>query len=131
LRNLLIATAIIEIVTGGALLVMPSLVSSILLGTPLESAAGLIVGRVAGTALLSLGIACWLARLDEQSRATAGLVGAMLFYNAIVATLLAYARVGVGLTSAFLWPAALLHALMAVWCAISLQAFVRSLKRAG
>ena len=33
-------------------------------------------------ALLALGLACWLARNEEQSGAAVGLVAAMLLYNA-------------------------------------------------
>lgn len=112
--------AIVELVAGLALLGTPSLVSSILLGTPLESAPGLIVARIAGAGLLSLGIACWFAR-GEEPNAAAKLIVAMLVYNAAGAIVLAYARVGYGLGSAILWPAVLIHALLAVWCAISIR----------
>src|SRR5271166_4852569 len=97
--------AIIESVAGLALLAAPSLVSTILLATPLETAPGLIVARLAGAALLTLGIACWLARPEESS----------------AAALLAYARLGYGLGSVILWPAVLLHAALAAWCAVILR----------
>ena len=121
MKNLLVVSAVVEIVTGLALLAAPSLVASILLGVPLDNAAGLIVARIAGAGLLSLGVACWLASLDERSRATAGVVVAMLFYDVIATVVLVYARVGGGFTSMILWLAALAHALLAVWCAIALS----------
>jgi hypothetical protein len=43
----------------------------LLLGLPLDTPAGLAVGRVGGAALLSMGAARWLARNDEQNRAVA------------------------------------------------------------
>lgn len=57
-RTLLIATAAIEIGAGLALAVVPSAAVSVLLGSPLDSAASLAVGRVAGLALVALAIAC-------------------------------------------------------------------------
>jgi hypothetical protein len=50
---------------------------SLLISSALDTPAALTVGRVAGAALLSLGVACWLAREDEQSRATRGLIAAL------------------------------------------------------
>lgn len=68
--NLLLAiTAIIEAATGSALLVLPSIVVRLLLGAPLESSAEGVIARVAGAALLALGVVCWLARNDTHSAA--------------------------------------------------------------
>jgi len=116
MRTLLIVTAVIEAGTGLALAMSPSAPVAMLLGSSLDTPTGLVVGRVAGAALLSLGIACWLARNDEQSRAAAGLLVAMLLYNTAVAAVLAYAGIGLRLTGVGIWPAVLLHAALAVWC---------------
>jgi membrane protease YdiL (CAAX protease family) len=59
MKKLLVTTAIIEITTGIALLAVPALLASILLGSTLDTHAGFAVARVAGAALLSLGLACW------------------------------------------------------------------------
>jgi hypothetical protein len=69
---------------------------------------------------MSLGVACWLARNDPRSRATSGLTAAMLLYNAVVVVL---ARTGTasGLGGVGLWPAAVLHLAMAVWCVVCLR----------
>lgn len=53
--------AAIEAATGLALIIYPQAVASLLLGADLV-AAGIAVGRVAGIALLSVGLACWLSR---------------------------------------------------------------------
>jgi len=118
---LLKLTAIIEVPTGLALLVVPSVVVRLLLGSPLDSAPAIVLGRVAGAALFALGIACWLAHGDAQSRAARGLVAAMLFYNFAAVALFVFAGIGPGLRGVLLWPAVILHAAMAVWCIACLR----------
>lgn len=115
-RQLLIVTAVIEVSTGLALLVSPSLTVSILIGAPFEMPADSVVGRVAGAALLALGYACWRARDDGLSSSTRGLVSAILIYNLLVAFLLAYAGTSLRLFGIALWPAVGLHLVMAIWC---------------
>jgi hypothetical protein len=114
-------TAAAESTTGLALLGLPMLVASLLLGASLDTPAAVAVARVTGTALLSLGVACWLARHDEQSRAARGLVAALLLYNAAVTAVLVHAGTGLGLFGAGLWPAVVLHVAMAAWCIACLR----------
>jgi len=121
MKNLLTVTAGIEAATGLALLGLPSLVVSLLLGGSLDTPAALVVARVTGAALLSLGVACWLARNDEKSRAAVGVVTAMLMYNVAAVAVLAYAGIGLGLSGIGLWPAVLLHAALAAWCIACLR----------
>ena len=90
MKNLLIATGIFESVTGILLLVSPSLPASILFDASFDNPVGLLVGRIAGAALLSLGVACWLVRNHEKSRAVTGIVIAMLLYNTMALALLTY-----------------------------------------
>jgi len=120
LKNLLTLTAVLEAGTGVALVALPSLVSTLLLGSSLDSPVALTVARVAGVALLALAVACWLARNDGQSRATKGLVGAMLLYNAAIVAVLVNAGIFLRLSSIGLWPVVLLHAVMTVWCVMRL-----------
>jgi hypothetical protein len=93
----------------------------LLIGAPLEEPAALIVARVCGAGLLTLGVACWLARGDTQSRAARGLIAAMLLYDVTVAALLAFAALGMDLRGVALWPAVVLHGLMSVWCVACLR----------
>jgi hypothetical protein len=121
MKCLLTLTAVIEVPTGLGLMAAPSFVVRLLLGSPLDTLVATMLGRVAGVALLALGFACWLARDDTQSRATRGLVAAMLLYNVAVAAVLAFAGIGLRLHGVALWPAVVLHAAMAVWCIACLR----------
>jgi hypothetical protein len=114
-KNLLIVTAILEAATGAALLVLPTAVILVLLGASLDSAGGVTVARVAGTAMLSLGLACWLARHDGKTRPGRGVVTAMLIYHIVIAALLAHAGLMLGMTGIGLWPAAAGHVALAAW----------------
>jgi len=120
-KNLLVLTAVLEAATGVALLAAPVMVVSLLLGESLDAPGALVIARVTGAAMLSLGLACWLARDDGQTRPGRGIVTAMLVYNVVVAAVLAYVGVMLDLTGIGLWPAAGTHTALAVWCAASLR----------
>ena len=120
-RTLFIATSLMEAGTGVALLLSPSLVASLILGGSLDGQAAPVVARLAGSALLSIGAACWFARDDGPGRATRGLAVALLLYNVAAAAVLAHAGLGPGLTGIGLWPATALHAAMAAWCVVCLR----------
>ena len=120
MKNVLTMTAVIEVGAGLLLLALPSLAGTLLFGSSLDTPAGLTVVRVAGAALLAIGVACWVARHDGQSHTARGLVGTLVFYNAAILTVLVYAGIGLGLSSNGLWPSALVHAAMTVWCVTSL-----------
>jgi len=132
-KALLTATAIIETAAGIAMLAVPASLTAILLGAPLDEPAGLVVARFAGSAMVSLGVACWFGRRDVQSRAAVGIVAGMLIYNIAAAVLLASARFWLGMSGLGLLPLAALHAALAVWCIACLTAGwsrVREMKRA-
>jgi hypothetical protein len=115
-KRLFVATAVAEAGIGVALVLSPQFPVSMLLGTPLDAAGAQSVARVAGAALLSLGLACWLARDDEHSRGAAGLIAAMLTYNIAAVAVLAHSAIVLRVFGIGLWPAVLLHAALAVWC---------------
>ena len=110
----------IEVGAGLALLCLPSVAADLLLGTPLEAPASFAVARVGGAALLTIGIACWLARNDTQSPAAKGQVTAMVVYNLGVAIILGAAGMRSQPVGIVLWPAVLLHTVMTVLCVMSL-----------
>jgi hypothetical protein len=101
MKRVLIIAAVGEAVTGAALLILPSLVGRLLLGQDLTRVA-IPVARVAGIALIALGVACWPGP---------PLVG-MLIYSAAVTLFLAYVGLANGLTGILLWPAVILHAIL-------------------
>jgi hypothetical protein len=119
-KRLLIITSIIELPTGLGLIAVPSVVAHLLLNSEISGAA-IPLGRVAGVALLALGVVSWLASYDEQSCAARGLVSAMLLYNIGAALILALAGIGSGFVGIVLWPAVILHTVMAVWCVARLR----------
>ena len=115
------ATAVLEAGAGLALLCFPATAVSLLLGAPPKTPAALTVARLAGVALLTLGVACWLARGDTQSRAARGLVSAMVLYNLGAAIILGAAGIGSQPVGIVLWPAVVLHSAMTIWCIASLR----------
>jgi hypothetical protein len=104
MRRVLALAAVGEIATGLALLVVPSLVGRLLLGEQLAGAA-IPVARVAGIALIGLGIACWPGT---------PIVG-MLIYSAAVALYLAFVGFAGGAGGLLLWPAVVLHLVLAAF----------------
>jgi hypothetical protein len=119
-NRLLKLTALIEAATGFWLIVIPSVVVRLLLGSPLDTPAAVTLGRVAGAALLALGVACWLAQYDAQSCAARGLVSAMVLYNLGTVVILGAAGIRSQPVGIALWPAVVLHAAMTIWCVTSL-----------
>jgi hypothetical protein len=101
MKKVLIFAAVAEAATGLALLLGPSLVGQLLLGQQLAGVA-IPVARVAGIALIALGVACWPGP---------PLVG-MLIYSTAVTLYLAYLGLEGGLTGVLLWPAVALHVIL-------------------
>jgi hypothetical protein len=122
MKSILTITALIEGVTGLALAIMPSLVVTILLGTSLRDLSAILIARLAGAALITIAIACWLSRSSTQS---AVIVKAMLGYNVFSIVLLAYAVLVERISGPGLWPAVLLHFGLLIWCLSSLKLRVK------
>jgi hypothetical protein len=125
MKLLLIFSALVEGAAGFALLVIPRVAISILLGLPLDTPVGSAAARIAGAALIALAIACWQARNGERGGPATGVIKAMLFYNFAAAIVLVYAGIRLELRSVWLWPAIVLHLCLGVWCVLNLW-FTRS-----
>ncbi len=102
MRWVLVLSAVGEAATGVALLLVPSLVCQLLFGAELTGV-GLTLARVAGIALIGLGVACW----PGPPR-----VG-MLTYSVVVTLYLVYVGFAGGSTGILLWPAVVLHVIIA------------------
>ena len=111
LSRLLGIGAVLETPVGLGLLATPSAIASLLLGSPL-SGTGVVVARLAGGALLGLGMACWFARSEPNARAGLGVAGALLIYNIVACVTLALVPPGPG-SRALLLGAVVLHGLLA------------------
>jgi hypothetical protein len=117
----LIVTAFVEAGTGLLLLYLPSVPLALLLGASPASPEALFVTRLAGAALLAIGVACWLARSDYGSPAQLGLLTGVLIYDVAADALLAYAGLALSLVGLALWPAVVPHTALAVWCGACLR----------
>src|SRR3982751_4502841 len=115
LKELFLTTAVVEVVTGLALLGLPAIVLASLLGIQPATAETLFVGRIAGAALLAIGVASFLSRNNAALPAQRGLLTGILVYDVLVALLLVYAAIGVSIGGPALWPAVVLHTLLAIW----------------
>jgi hypothetical protein len=121
IKSLLIITAIFEALTGLALLVSPSSAGLGLTRSPIDSAAGAIIARVAGAALLAIGVACWLARGHGHSPAGQALIWGLLTYNLAAAAVLAFAGITSAANGAAIWPGAAAHVGLAIFCIVALR----------
>ena len=121
MKTLLLTKSAVETLTGVALALFPSLLISLFLGSPLETPAGTVVARMAGSALLALGIACWLARDNSESRAATGLIIALLLYDVAVVVIFLCARLGAGLWGIGFWPVVVLHSGLWGWSVVCLN----------
>ena len=129
MKLLLIIAAVIEAVVGLALLLIPTVAVSALLGAPLDTPTGLVAGRIAGAALVGLAIACWQARDGERGSPATGVVESMSFYNFAGAMVLVYAGTRLDLRSALLWPAIVLHLGLGAWSLLQIWFTRRKMSR--
>ncbi len=109
--NTVTVAAIAEILTGLALLVAPTVVGHLLLGEAMTAMA-VLVARVAGLALVGLGMAFWPGP---------PIVG-MIAYSTGVAILLSWFWLRGEASGLLLWPAVMLHVILAVVMLWSLAA---------
>ena len=102
MKKALAVAAVIEVATGMALLIVPSLVGRLLFG---EEFTGIVisVARVLGIALLALGVCCL-----PGCTALCG----MLTYSALATLYLLYLAVRGDWVGPLLWPVVVIHALL-------------------
>jgi hypothetical protein len=118
--RLFMVAAVAECLAGLALIVVPGAAAAVLLGAEPDSV-GLMIGRVGGFALLSLGIACWGARSDAGGSARTGTLTAITFYNFGAGLLLAAFAATGNARGMPVWVAAVLHLSLALGFVASLR----------
>jgi len=101
-KSVLAFAAVVEIATGVTLLLAPSLISQWLFAADLVGIA-ITIARVAGIALIGLGVACWPGT---------PLLG-MVTYSVGAALYLAYVGYSGGPSGMLLWPAVVAHIVLA------------------
>ena len=106
-KNVLAMSAAAEAGTGLLLLAWPSIVVHLLFGTEI-SGAGFIMSRIAGIALIGLGVSCWPS--DSAFQALNG----MLTYGTLAMLYLGYIGVRGEMAGLLLWPAVAAHAVIVV-----------------
>ncbi len=104
MKKVLVITAVLEAATGVALLLVPSVVGRLLLGTVLTGVA-IPIARLTGIALISLGVACL-----PVSTALYG----MLTYSVLATSFLFYLAIRSPWVGPLLWPAVVLHAILTI-----------------
>jgi hypothetical protein len=103
MKKVLALAAVGEAALRFVLLVYPPIVARLLFDAEIAGA-GIVISRVAGIALIALGVACWTGT---------PLVG-MLTYSAAVTLYLAYIGFAGGLIGILLWLAVLLPVILTV-----------------
>jgi hypothetical protein len=103
------ASAVLETVTGVALIATPAFVIRLLFGVQL-SGGGVAVGRVCGIGLLALGF----SSLPSRSIATRRAITALFFYNLLSSFYFCYLGSSGQFAGILLWPACFVHGLLAV-----------------
>jgi hypothetical protein len=109
-RRVLTVASVVEVATGVGLVILPSVVVTLLLGSR-PSPEAMPIARVLGLSLLGLGIACWST---AQQPARLAAMRGMLVYNAGIALYLGSIAIRHDVHGLLLWPAAVFHAVVAV-----------------
>ena len=124
-KSFLLVTAIIEVLTGLVLLVLPNLPLSLLLGIAQPTVEVHLLARWVGAALLAIGVTCYLVQAEAEEASWRGVVVGALIYDVAAAALFVYGAVVLHLPGPALWPAAILHAVLTVWGLVCLTSSSR------
>lgn len=121
MKRFFVLTAILEGLTGMALIAIPDSIVLFLLGKPTSGPEGKITAMLTGAAIVSLAMICWLLR-DIQSQQK--LVKGMLFYNCVIIAIALYGVFWYAITNPGLWFVILSHSIL-----FGLGAFTLKVKR--
>jgi len=112
-RFIVPVAAAVEVATGLFILVAPRLFAWVLLGAAVAQP-GVVVARICGLALLSLGLACWPEKQAPIGQQGPAPVRALLTYNALLTPYLVYLRILGGYRGVLLVPAIILHIVLTI-----------------
>lgn len=107
MKTLLAIASFAEVGTGAILLAFPPLVVRLLFGAEITDA-GVVMSRIAGVALIGLGVACWPGDSARQQ-----LYG-MLTYSTLAMLYLFRIGIGGAPIGVLLWPGVGVHAVLSV-----------------
>jgi len=110
LTKTLAFAVVLEVATGLALIFKPALVVRLLLGVD-ASGMEMVIARCFGIGLFGLSFACWPD--TQKSVSTTAAFRGMLTYSALIAAYLVYLGIVGHIGGLLLWPAAVLHAVVA------------------
>jgi hypothetical protein len=102
MKKMLALAAVGEAAMGVVLLVYPPIVVRLLFGADIAGA-GIVMSRIAGIALIALGVGCW-----PRSTTLCG----MLTYSALAALYLIYLGLAGEWVGSLLWPAVAIHTIL-------------------
>jgi len=118
MKKFITLTAILEGLTGFALIAVTDRVIEFLLGQPPHSPEGKITAMLAGSAILSLAVICWLLR---EIQGLQQLVKGMLFYKGAVIAIILIGVFWYGLSGPGLWLVIFAHAVLFGWGVVTLK----------
>ncbi len=109
MKNKVLALAgVAEISTGLLLFAWPPMVVRLLFGAEI-SGVGVIMSRISGVALISLGVSCWPGSSAFQP------LNGMLTYSTLAMFYLGYIGIRSEMAGLFLWPAVVVHGILGVF----------------
>jgi hypothetical protein len=111
MKKLLAFAAVSEAAMGVALMITPLLVGRLLFGAELAGLS-IPVARVAGIALIALGLACWPG--SDAANSPSRAFRAMFCYSLLATLYLAYLGISGEAVGILLWPAVLIHMVLTI-----------------
>ena len=119
-NTILLVAAIAEAVTGLIVLAIPSIAVRALFGIEIAGAA-IIMSRIAGVALIGMGVACWPGRaplvrapLSGANQGNIQQLYGVLMYSVLVTLYLIRIGIRGAPVGPLLWPAVIVHAVLII-----------------
>ena len=111
-------TAILEALTGFALIAAPVPLVAFLFGVPLIGAGAMTVAFIAGAAIITMAFFCWLSRKNADDFA---IVKTMVVYNFAIVSIVIYGVINYQLAGIPLWLVVCFHLSFAIWAIMLIQ----------